>query len=119
MLPSTIQGWPRRLGAMSYGEVCWCSDIEENLEVLAPYSHESRRDIDHSRNRTGDAVGGPFGLSFRTGDASHLREQLAFMLDRTDVVCELGEKARTHVANAFDWDRIALEYLRVYHDVAV
>jgi len=120
VLPSTIEGMPLvLLEAMSYGKCCLCSDIEENLEVIAPSGHESRRDIDHPSNRTGSVLGGPFGLSFRTGDASHLREQLAFMLDRTDLVSELGEKARTHVANAFNWDRIALEYLRVYHEVAV
>jgi glycosyltransferase involved in cell wall biosynthesis len=104
VLPSTIEGMALvLLEAMSFGKACLCSDIPENLEVV---------------QSNGIAGPGIVGATFKVGDATDLRQQLEALLRNTPRAQELGQLARNHVASTFDWDRIALQYERVYEDIA-
>ncbi len=107
VLPSTIEGMAIvLLEAMSYGKCCLCSDIDENLEVIDPaFGGEA-------------AAAEAVGDRFRTGDAADLRDKLAFLDQNPERVTALGERARSYVAERFDWDAIASRYLEVFRESA-
>jgi glycosyltransferase involved in cell wall biosynthesis len=96
VLPSTIEGMALvLLEAMAYGKCCLCSDIDENIEVIED----------------------KFGLSFATGDASDLQRKMELLLGNPATVKTLGEEAHRHVADEYDWSRIAQSYLAAYRDL--
>lgn len=65
-----------------------------------------------------DAVlnGGEAGELFRVGDAEHLAERAAALLDDPDRRAELSRAARAAV-RAYDWDTVAADIAHVYETV--
>ncbi|MEU3307208.1 glycosyltransferase family 4 protein [Nocardiopsis sp. NPDC055551] len=65
-----------------------------------------------------DAVlnGGEAGELFRAGDAEHLAERAAALLDAPDRRAELSRAARAAV-RAYDWDAVAADIAHVYETV--
>lgn len=90
VLPSTIEGMALvLLEAMSFGIGCLCSDIPENLEVV-------------------ETASGPrVAATFKNDDADDLARELDALLERPELVAQLGGLARKHVADSFNWDVIA------------
>lgn len=92
VLPSDLEGMPLSLlEAMSYGNCCLTSDIEECASVL-----------------------GGFGLTFRRGDVNDLRDKLQRLCDDPQTVASLKEGAADYVCNQYNWDEIAEQTVRLY-----
>lgn len=80
------------LEAMNYGKAVLASDIPENKEGL------------------GDA-----GIYFASGNTEDLRRKLEYALDMTLAErSELGLKAKKRIQQLHDWDKIAMDTIRVY-----
>jgi len=91
--PSYSEGMPIAvLEAMSYGKAVLASDIPENMEVVKGH-----------------------GVSFATGDAQDLADQLVALLSDEMHLASIGHMAREFVETDFDWDDITRETLKVYH----
>ncbi len=89
--PSESEGLPIAvLEEMSYGKCVLSSDIPENLELTENY-----------------------GLTFRRGNQTELKEKMAFMFEHPEEIQKIGKKARAHIAKTYDWKDIAetTEYL--------
>jgi glycosyltransferase involved in cell wall biosynthesis len=85
VLPSEIEGLPTALlEAMSYGNCCLASDIEENLEALNGY-----------------------GYSFRTMDVKDLTQKMKLLIENPELVSSIKEKAKEYVLTNYSWDSIA------------
>lgn len=81
-LPSDIEGMPLSLlEAMSYGNCCLVSNIEENLSVI-----EEK------------------GISFEKSNESSLEEKLLYALNNPKLVKKIKEKSREFICNRFNWD---------------
>ncbi len=105
VLPSTIEGMALvLLEALSYGKGCLCSDIDENVEVIDPSFDAPGAEI------------APVAERFRTGDVADLARALDALLKDPARVAALGAAGRSHVERAFNWDRIARQYLEVYEE---
>lgn len=92
VLPSDLEGMPLSLlEAMSYGNCCLTSDIAECADVL-----------------------GEFGLTFRQGDASELREKLGQLCDDPATVALYKEKAADYITARYNWDDVTNKTLRLY-----
>lgn len=96
VLPSTIEGMALvLLEAMSFGRACLCSDIPENLEVIETAPGAKKASV---------------AATFRVDDVDDLRRQLRAILGDPDRIEDLGHRACAHVADRFDWERIARQY---------
>jgi glycosyltransferase involved in cell wall biosynthesis len=116
-LPSTLEGMALvLLEAMSYGKCCVCSDIEENLEVIQPPGSRPAC-VDAASPARLVASQSPLGVRFRSGDVDDLARTLEALLREPETVHAIGERARLHVTQHFDWDDIAARYLDVYRDL--
>lgn len=92
VLPSDVEGLPiALLEAMSFGNCCLTSDIAENLEVI-----------------------GDCGETFRQGDPEDLAANLSSLLADPDKCRSLGERARRHVLETYDWDGVTLHTEAIY-----
>ncbi len=92
VLPSDLEGMPLSLlEAMSYGNCCLTSDIAECADVL-----------------------GEFGLTFRQGDSSDLREKLQQLCDEPATVALYKEKAADYITARYNWDDVTNKTLRLY-----
>lgn len=121
VLPSSIEGMAIvLLEAMSYGRCCLCSDIEENLEVIFP-SVSSEEAIISNEQYVADEgayiLDDMFGTCFKSGNVNDLMCKLDFLIRHPQIVSDLGQMARSQVADRHNWDRIAQEYLAVYRDL--
>lgn len=95
VLPSTLEGLSiTLLEGMSYGRCCLVSDIPPNREAA-----------------------GSWAVTFRSGDAADLEQQLQRILGQPDRRRELGEGACRHVLEHYSWDRVSAETAAVYRDV--
>jgi glycosyltransferase involved in cell wall biosynthesis len=95
VLPSDIEGLPiALLEAMSFGNCCLTSDIPENLEVI-----------------------GDCGATFRQGDVDDLAEKLAELLANEDRCRSIGDRARRHVLETYDWDGVTLHTEGIYYSL--
>jgi glycosyltransferase involved in cell wall biosynthesis len=95
VLPSDIEGLPiALLEAMSFGNCCLTSDIPENLEVI-----------------------GDEGVTFRKGDVDDLAAKMASLLDRPERCRNLGDRARRHVLETYDWDGVTLHTEAIYYSL--
>ena len=93
VLPSEIEGLPTALlEAMSYGNCCLVSDIQENLEALNGY-----------------------GYKFRSKDVDDLADQLEYLINNKDAVETVKEKAPKYVLKNYSWDRITDQFEDLYH----
>ncbi len=92
VLPSDIEGMSiSLLEAMSYGNCCLVSDIEENLEVVG----------DHAE-------------SFRKGDAEDLRRKLSGLLEEEDRRKGYRESSREYICSRHSWEEMTISTVEVY-----
>ena len=94
VLPSDVEGMAvSLLEAMSYGNCCLISDIEENVEVVEGHA-----------------------ASFRKGDVRQLREKMEYLLDHPEVRRAYQEQAADYICGKYNWDDVAEQTLRLYED---
>ncbi|MBD3349061.1 MAG: glycosyltransferase [Candidatus Eisenbacteria bacterium] len=95
VLPSDIEGLPiALLEAMSFGNCCLTSDIPENLEVI-----------------------GDCGATFRQGDVDDLTARLEQLLANPQRCHAMGDRARRHVLETYDWDGVTLHTEAIYYSL--
>jgi len=93
ILPSSIEGLPLSLlEAMSYGLCVVTSDIPENVSVTE----------------------GIYGYSFRNKDVDDLTRTLERLLRQPERVRVIGQAARRHVTEKYDWEYITDQTEAVY-----
>ena len=92
VLPSDVEGMAvSLLEAMSYGNCCLVSDIQENLEVVE----------DHA-------------VSFRKGDVEDLRRRLEELRDHPETVERLKAESADYICGRYSWDEVVQKTLQVY-----
>ncbi len=92
VLPSHLEGMPLSLlEAMSYGNCCLTSDIEECT-----------------------AVTGGRGLSFSKGDAAALAAVLQKLCDAPETVAQYKETACDFICGKYNWDDVTKRTLELY-----
>lgn len=86
-LPSDLEGMSiSLLEAMSYGQACLVSDIEENTEVTG--------------------TDGAHAVTFHKGDVEDLRRVLQDLVDHEDKVIAQRETAQDYICDKYSWDRM-------------
>lgn len=91
-LPSEVEGMPiSLLEAMSYGNCCLCSDIEECADVVDE-----------------------FGCLFKTGDIQDLSRCMQMLCDDSEMVEKCKEKVSDFVCSRYNWDEITQKTLELY-----
>lgn len=97
VFPSLLEGMPLvLLEALSIKCPVLCSDIPENMEIVAPPNAS------------------PWAATFRTGDIEALRDSLVHFVQGARKDSSVLELAAQWVAREFNWDRIAEQTERVY-----
>ena len=92
VLPSKIEGMPLSLlEAMSYGNCCLVSDIEECRNII-----------------------GDHGVSFTCGAAGDLRAKMQFLCDSPAETGKYRETAADFVCKKYVWDEIVNQTLAIY-----
>lgn len=90
-LPSDLEGMPLSLlEAMSYGNCCVVSDINECAEVVEDKA-----------------------VTFRKSDVEDLREKLQRLCDRSEEVQKYKDGAADFICRKYDWDTIMEETLEL------
>ena len=79
------------LEAMSYGNACLTSDIEECASVVEDKA-----------------------LTFRKGDVEDLRSKLRYLCDNPGEVEKLKGEAADYICERYNWDEVVRETIRVY-----
>lgn len=91
-LPSDLEGMPLSLlEAMSYGNCCLVSDIDECTEVV--------------ENKA---------LIFKQSDVNDLKKTLQEVCERADAVETLKKQAADFICNKYNWDEIVQATLKLY-----
>lgn len=91
-LPSDLEGMPLSLlEAMSYGNCCLVSDIQECTEVVEDKA-----------------------LIFKKSNVQDLQNKLQEACDRTEKVMELKQQAADYICKKYNWDDIVEETLKLY-----
>ena len=94
-LPSTLEGLPiALLEAMSYGNCCVASDIEENKEALENH-----------------------GYMFKNRSSDDLRRVLNNLIKHPKDVEIKRKEAKAHVMRNYSWDRVADEMEKLYLEI--
>ena len=92
VLPSDLEGMPLSLlEAMSYGNCCVTSDIEECAAVVADK-----------------------GVTFCKGDVAALQTVLQMLCDRPQTVENYRKEAADYITQRFNWDDVTERTLEVY-----
>lgn len=92
VLPSDLEGMPLSLlEAMSYGNCCLVSDIEECSSLV-----EDR------------------AVVFKKSNVDDLREKLQDLIDRADVVGKYKSTAAEYIVKKYSWDQVTDETLQLY-----
>ena len=92
VLPSEIEGLPiSLLEAMSYGNCCLVSDIEQNTEVIKEY-----------------------GYSFISKDSNDLKEKLEYLINNEDKIEEIRKYVKEYVQNKYNWDKVSIDTEKTY-----
>ena len=92
VLPSDLEGMPLSLlEAMSYGNCCVTSDIEECT-----------------------AVTGEYGLSFPKGDCVALTGVLQRLCEEPQTVARYQEQAADYITGKYNWDTVTEQTLELY-----
>lgn len=91
-LPSDLEGMPLSLlEAMSYGNCCIVSDIEECASVV-----EDR------------------AMTFQKGDVADLRRKLQEACDHREQVKRYKEGAAEYICGKYDWDEVVMQTMKLY-----
>lgn len=91
-LPSDLEGMPLSLlEALSYGNCCLVSDIDECKEVIEDN-----------------------GVTFRKGDIDDLKEKLEWMINNENIVKKYKSEASSFVCSKYSWDNIVEETIKLY-----
>lgn len=91
-LPSDLEGMPLSLlEAMSYGNCCLVSDIDECKEVV-----EDK------------------GVVFRKGNVEELKEKLNALLENVEIVQKYKREAAEFICGKYNWDNVVEKTMRVY-----
>lgn len=91
-LPSDLEGMPLSLlEAMSYGNCCLTSNIDECASV-----------IEH------------MGIVFKKSNVQDLKEKLQYACDHTDEVCFFKSQAADYICNKYNWDDVVEKTMRLY-----
>ena len=92
VLPSDVEGMPiSLLEAMSYGNCCLVSDINETAGVVADK-----------------------GITFKKGDVDDLKEKLTQLLDDKNEVHSYKEQAADYVLSKYNWDDVVARTINLY-----
>lgn len=92
VLPSDIEGMALSLlEAMSYGNCCLVSDIQENTEVVEEQAY-----------------------TFKKGNVEDLREKLKYLCEHPNQVSRYQEKAADFICNKYNWDDVVEQTKNVY-----
>ena len=92
VLPSDLEGMPLSLlEAMSYGNACVTSDIEECASVVCDKA-----------------------VTFRKSDASDLKEKLQRLCDDPGEVAKLKSEATDYICGKYNWDEVVKETMKIY-----
>jgi glycosyltransferase involved in cell wall biosynthesis len=92
VLPSDLEGMPLSLlEAMSYGNCCVTSDIEECAAVIT----------DH-------------GVTFPKGNVASLTETLQTLCDDMKIVTKYKEQAANYITGRYSWDDVTERTLELY-----
>jgi len=95
VLPSDVEGLPiALLEAMSFGNCSLVSDIPENVEVI-----------------------GSCGVTFQRSQTEDLKNKLGALLDDSQRVDSIGQRAKRHVLQTYDWDGVAKHVDALYYSV--
>lgn len=91
-LPSDLEGMPLSLlEAMSYGNCCLVSDIDECAEVV--------------ENKA---------VLFRKSDCRELRSKLQELCDKSEIVYKYKKSASEYICNKYDWNNVVKKTLSLY-----
>ena len=91
-LPSDLEGMPLSLlEAMSYGNCCLTSDIDECTEVV--------------ENKA---------FTFKKGDIEDLKEKLEFLISHEEEVTNHKVEASNYICSKYSWDDVVEKTLRLY-----
>lgn len=91
-LPSDLEGMPLSLlEAMSYGNCCLVSDIQECTEVVEDKA-----------------------LIFKKSNVQDLQNKLQEACDRTEKVMALKQQAADYICKKYNWDDVVEETLKLY-----
>lgn len=91
-LPSNLEGMPLSLlEAMSYGNCCLVSDIDECKEVV-----EDK------------------GITFQRGNVASLRKKMEWLIGHEDEVEKYKREASTFITKKYNWDDVVEKTMRVY-----
>lgn len=91
-LPSDLEGMPLSLlEAMSYGNCCLVSDIQECTEIVEDKA-----------------------LIFKKSNVQDLQNKLQEACDRTEKVMELKQQAADYICKKYNWDDVVEETLKLY-----
>ena len=92
VLPSDLEGMPLSLlEAMSYGNCCLTSDIQECTQVVENH-----------------------GISFKKGDILDLKDHLQNLCDHQEIVAEYKKAASDYICRKYDWDAVVQQTLMLY-----
>lgn len=92
VLPSDLEGMPLSLlEAMSYGNCCVTSDIEECAAVMED-----------------------FGVTFPKGDVTALTETLQRLCSTPDIVAGYKQQAAAYITGKYNWDDVTEKTLELY-----
>ena len=93
-LPSDLEGMPLSLlEAMSYGNCCLVSDIDECASVVEDKA-----------------------VVFKNRDIDDLREKLQMLCDKTEIVDRYKVEAADYICRKYSWDKMVSQTLRLYED---
>lgn len=92
ILPSDVEGMPISLmEAMSYGNCCLSSNIDENTQI---------------------AKGNSF--YFEKSNVKSLQNMLEYLICNEDIVKENGEISRKYILENYSWDSVVEETIKLY-----
>ena len=95
ILPSDLEGMPLSLlEAMSYGNCCLTSDIDECVEVI--------------ENK---------GVTFKHGNVTDLKEKLQYLLDNESIVKKYKIMSSSFILRKYNWDKIVDKTLELYKQI--
>lgn len=95
VLPSDVEGMAvSLLEAMSYGNCCLVSDIEENMEVVQDCA-----------------------VSFKKADVSDLREKVQKLINEPETVEGYKKRSADFICSRYNWDDVVEQTLQVYRSM--